>query len=173
MTLRLAVLVAVFLAHLQTLEGSSWGTERGAFELELALRPSSSGTTIEVRLTNTGAPARLVNKRFAFATPGNPVAELSFEADPPSPTGCRFNLRPASATDFVLLGTGEFVGRSLSTTALLCFAGNADTIKVRAHYEIKKPIGVNGPVLEGHITSNQITLPRDALGSRVPSRKRP
>jgi hypothetical protein len=163
LSIRLVAPVAILAVTSATPIFSSSAKEPGTFSLELALRGSGPDTAIEVRLANSGAPAKLVNRRFALGTRGHPIAELSFEGEPASQAGCKFNIRPARAADFILLGPGELVGRTFSGTAILCFVGKTDVVKLRAHYRIKNPPDLKGPVLDTELTSNEIAISRAAL----------
>ena len=133
------------------------------FHLELSTTSLSGSPAIEVRIQNDGARPALVNKRFAYAGPGNPVAELTFEGQPPSLTGCRFNVRYADPADYTLVGPGQFVGRTFRATVASCFVGDADTVKLRARYLDHSQRGRKGPVLDVALVSNEITIPRKAL----------
>jgi len=133
------------------------------FRLELSLTTLSGLPAIEVRVRNEGTKTTLVNKRFAYGGPGNPVAELTFEGQPPSPTGCRFNVRFADPTDYTLVGPGQFVGRTFRASVALCFVGAGEKVVLRARYLDHSQRGRKGPFLDEALVSNAITVPRQAL----------
>lgn len=133
-------------------------TKGSGFRLELQTAQMSGKTVIEVRIRNEGGKAVMVNKRFAYAGLGNPIAELTFEGQPGPFLGCRFNVRRASLTDYVLLDRGEFVGRSFDLTLLDCFVGHSPNVKLRAHYRDKSNPARSGEVLTEELVSNEISL---------------
>lgn len=139
------------------------------FHLELSMTTLSGAAAIEVRIRNDGAKPALVNKRFAYAGAGNPVAELTFEGQPQSSTGCRFNLRYADSTDYTMVGPGQFVGRTFRATVASCFVGIADTVKLRARYLDHSQRDRRGPVLGTALVSNEITISREALREVEPN----
>jgi hypothetical protein len=134
------------------------GPRDSGFRLELRTATVSGRDSIEVRIRNEGHKALLVNKRFAYAGLGNPIAELTFEGKPGPSLGCRFNVRMATPPDYVLLGQGEFVGRTFDLGLLDCFVEPASSVTLRAHYLDKSKPGRSGAVLTEELVSNEIAI---------------